>query len=349
MLMRSADRHRPPTIYDVAETAGVSHTTVSRAVNGEGGMTEETRRRVLEVVARVGYEPNTAARVLAGRIRPRLAAVVEEGAWSPQTAHMLGSVARAAQRRGYALTIVGVDPSDPRSRSDAADRLGEPGIAGAVLLMADVPPHEQLGEAPSSSPRVSLSATASGAVGSVGADPVTAAELAVDHLLRLGHRSIGYVVAEGEGSTTATRFDPVGAALAARGLSSGEPVHTRSTAQAGFRLGRDEGALTGCTALIAPTASFALGAVRGLRERGIRVPADVSIVSLEDHVDAAHYPPPLTAVSTPVDELAQLAVSILLRAAGDAQSEPDPVPRTRLVVRATTGPPVTGHRHRAAS
>lgn len=79
MLMRSADRHRPPTIYDVAETAGVSHTTVSRAVNGEGGMTEETRRRVLEVVARVGYEPNTAARVLAGRIRPRLAAVVEEG------------------------------------------------------------------------------------------------------------------------------------------------------------------------------------------------------------------------------------------------------------------------------
>lgn len=290
-------RPRPPTVYDVALVAGVSHATVSRAVNGLDGMTAETRRRVLEIVADLGYEPNTSARGLAGRSPAQLAAVLV-GTGSPmRAAELLDRLTRAAGRRGYALTMVTVDPADERSVAAAAERLGEPGLEGMVFLIDDGPEARHLAGRLAGSRSVHLPVSGGQA----------AVVLAVGHLRALGHRAIVHI--------------PSGAA------------------DEGLRLARQGGLPADCTALVAPSASYALGFTRGLRRRGVRVPEDFSIVSLEDRMDAAHFAPPLTAISTDGVGSAEAAVDALLREMDSGES-PLPLAVTpRLELRASTAPP----------
>jgi DNA-binding LacI/PurR family transcriptional regulator len=308
-VRQTTARLRAPTIYDVAAAAGVSHATVSRAVNGQRGMTDETRHKVLEAVARAGYEPNLAARGLAGRVRSQLAVVVGSPS-SPGSARLVGAIGGAARRFDYALTIVGVEPADERSLAHAAERIGEPGVEGAILAIGERPV-EVLERLTASSPCVVLGSGATGAVRAVGVDGQEARMLAMEHLVHLGHRQIGCVRAEPQ----------------------------CSDADGGLLLGRGEALIAGYTALIVPTASFALGLIRGLQERGIRVPQDFSVVSLEDHPDAAHFPRPLTAISISLDELAQMAVSALVARIDGRSPGESPGVRARLVVRQTTAPP----------
>lgn len=319
-------RPHPPTIYDIARLAGVSHTTVSRAVNGQDGMTEATRRRVLEIAVRMGYEPNASARSLAGRVRPQLVALVAAEGWR-ESGLLVDAVAREAHRAGHALTIVDVDPADERSRASAAARIGEPGTAGIVLIAADPLARDRLS---------SLAETAHAAVPkavrhrmlALGVDMPARVAVAVGHLAWLGHRRIAVACA---GAAL-----PVDERHGVPGVRLRSIADAGADADAGFRLGQDAGALADCTALLAPTVSFALGAVRGLRTRGLRMPCDLSIVSLEDHADARHAAVPLTTVSSRTDELAAAAVARLL-AADDALASEVQV-RARLVVRQSTAP-----------
>jgi DNA-binding LacI/PurR family transcriptional regulator len=323
---------RGPTIYDVATAAGVSHTTVSRAVNGLDGMTAATRVRILELAARVGYEPHATARGLAGRTRPHLA-VVTVGGGSPMSARLADGVRRAAQRLGYAIALVGVDAADRRSVIGAAERVGEHGVRGSVVIMNDGFSAELVASLAAGSPSVVLSLLAGPLPQCVGADPAVAVALAADHLRELGHRDRAIV-----------RPD---AASRAAGELAAVPADAARSAASGLRLGRDATALRGCTGVIAPSVSFALGLIRGLGERGLRVPKDVSVVSLEDDPDAAYLAPPLTAVGVRTDHLTRRAVELLHRLIDPGAAEPAPDPQPRLVVRASTAPPrgsATGRR-----
>ena len=319
-------RHHPPTIYDIARIAGVSHTTVSRAVNGQDGMTEATRARVLEIALRMGYEPNASARTLAGRVRPQLVALVAAEGWR-ESGPLVDAVAREARRAGHALTIVDVDPADEHSRASAAARIGEPGTAGIVLIMADPLARQRLR---------SLAETTHAAVPkavrrrmlALGVDMPSRVAVAVEHLVGLGHRRVTLACAG-----AAAPFDERHGVPGVRLRSIAD---AGADADAGFRLGQDAEALADCTALLAPTVSFALGAVRGLQTRGVQMPCDLSIVSLEDHADARHAAVPLTTVSAPADELAADVVHRLL--AVDDELATEVQVRARLVARQSTGP-----------
>ena len=330
----SSVRSAPPgehslTLYDVAQTAGVSHTTVSRALNGQAGMTDETRRHVLEIIARLGYSPNISARVLAGGVRPQIAAVVAGGDSSPRSARLVEGVSRAGRRFGYAVTMLSVDPSDDRSREAAAERIGEQGIRGAVLILNEGFAAPTVGRLGASCPSVVLSELPDHAENALGADAAPVIALAADHLRELGHRSIA-LVSRHAGDSAA------GSEVAHGAAGSLVRVRAEATADGGLRVGQDPLALAECTALIAPTVSFAVGVVRGLRSRGVRVPEDFAVVSLEDHMDAAHVCPPLTAVATPVDELTRWAVAILHAAIEESEPPLGPHPIPRLVVREST-------------
>ncbi|MCH6231468.1 LacI family transcriptional regulator [Microbacterium sp. CFH 31415] len=328
-------RQHPPTIYDIARLAGVSHTTVSRAVNGQDGMTEATRRRVLEIAGRMGYERNASARTLAGRVRPQLVALVAAEGWR-ESGLLVDAVARQAHRAGLALTIVDVDPADERSRASAAARIGEPGTAGIVLIAADPLSRERLR---------SLAETTHAEVPKAGrnrmlalaADSPARVAVAVEHLAGLGHRRIALA-----GADTARPVDHACGVPGVRGVRLRSIAGAGVDADAGFRLGQNAGAFADCTALLAPTVSFALGAVRGLRLRGVRVPWDLSIVSLEDHADARHAAVPLTTVSSRRDDLAATVVARLLAAHDELASEVQV--RARLVARQSTAPVHDGAR-----
>lgn len=315
-------RPRAPTIYDVAATAGVSHTTVSRAVNGGDGITDDTRRRILEIVERVGYEPNSSARVLAGRLRPQIAAVVPRGADARSAAALVGALVRAARTRDHALTIVGVEPSDERSLAAAAERIGEPGIRGTVVVAAA--PGPRLLEVVHGARHVVLGGPGS-ADGTPGAGVAQA--LALAHLAGLGHRVVACVAAP-DVRVSADR----------RGLTL-VPFGASATAEAAFQAARGAALPPGCTAVLSPTVSFAAGFLAGLRGRGIRVPDDVSIVSLEDHADAAHLSPALTAVGEGAEDVAHRAVTTLIDVieSGSVLSRAVSA-EPRLRVRASTGP-----------
>lgn len=330
-------RRRPPTLYDVAAVAAVSHTTVARVVHGDSGMTDETRRRVREVLTRLGYEPNISARVLAGGIAPQIAIVV--GSDSPADRALLVGAVRAARSLGYAAGSMNVDFADERSFDGAVSQVNEPGIAGALLIVGADSPVDRIGLLRSSKPTVAIAATDVDGVPTVGSDARIAVETAVAHLCALGHRSVtlvtgpvGSVGAESHGAaigSTITVRDPRMRALTCDGVTS----------DAGFRLGQDAAVLNGSTAVLAPNASFALGLIRGLEMRGLRVPRDVSVISLEDAPEAPHFLPPLTSVAAAVDDLAETAVAHLRSL---IVGPPSPLPRrARPVVRLrqTTGPP----------
>lgn len=328
----TATRERAPTIYDVAKTAGVSHTTVSRALNDQEGMTDQTRRRVLEIAARVGYERNASARVLAGRASRQLAAVVVGEGGSLRSAQLVEAVVRAARHLGYAVTMVHVDPSDERTRAAAANRIGEQGIAGAVLVLDDGLPAERMQGIMAVAPCVLIDPLAVVVGRLAGPDRVAGIALAADHLRGLGHRRIAIAVPPPDGSGAG--LEPP---CADARMPSLVPLAGGTSADAGWALARDADSLAGCTGLISPTVSFALGAVQALGARGVRVPEDFSVLSLEDHPDAAHLAPPLTAVSVPLEEVARHAVATLHGLIHPAAAPPtDLLLRPLLTVRAST-------------
>jgi DNA-binding LacI/PurR family transcriptional regulator len=329
-------RPRAPTIYDVAGIAGVSHTTVSRAVNDGGGMTAETRRRILEIAADIGYEPNPSARVLAGRIRSQLAAVVVRGDESRSSGPLIEGLVRAARAHGCALTIVGVEPADERSVAAAAERIGEPGIRGVLLLGASGA-IQGLG-AVAAVPHVVVTGAAGRSAGGRASGSLPAASIALTYLRGLGHRVIARVAAaDGGAIPDAAELGAVASDLEVVALPAA------STAEAGFRAATARALPDRCTALLAPTVSFAAGFASGSRARGIRIPNDLSVVVLEDHPDAAHLAPSLTAVSAENDELAHQAVAALL----DVTDGNGPLRAVRaaprLVVRDSTGPVRESH------
>lgn len=326
-------RLRAPTIYDIARSAGVSHTTVSRAVNGGDGMTDETRRRILEIAATAGYEPNTSARVLAGRVRPQLAAVIA-GADDPlRSAALVDAVAREARRCGYALTIVGVDPDDARSLAAVAERVHEPGIRGTILIDTGGAEGAGVAVALGGSPHVRVDDEALDRMPRPIPPVAEVVALAAKHLTALGHRSIVRVVSSPDRDPGGQDAHRAGRQhLLAR-------VWEGATADAGFAFAEAGVLPADCTAVIAPTVSFALGFSSGLRARGIRIPHDLSVVALEERADAAHVTPPLTTVTVDAGELARRAVAALLDLIGGATSSPDVRACPRLVARNSTGPP----------
>lgn len=325
-------RLRAPTIYDIARSAGVSHTTVSRAVNGGDGMTDETRRRILAIAANAGYEPNMSARVLAGRVRPQFAAVIAGSGAPLRSAALVDAVAREARRCGYALTIVGVDPDDARSLAAVAERVHEPGIRGTILIGTGRAEDAGVTGALAGSPYVCADDEALDRMPRPTSPVPKVVALAAEHLRALGHRSIVRVVSPERDPGGQDAHREVREHLLAR-------VWEGATADAGLAFA-EAGVLPGdCTAVIAPTVSFALGFSSGLRARGIRIPHDLSVVALEEHADAAHVCPPLTTVAVDAGELARRAVAALLDLIGGATSSPDVRACPRIVARNSTGPP----------
>jgi len=334
---------RDVTLRDVAERAGVSSRTVSNVVNGYAPVSEATRQRVQKAVDELGYRPNVLARNLASGRSGQIAVVVPY-LDTPYFAELLQGIIRAARVQGYNVLI---DQTDGDAEHEKTFLTG-----GSQQLLFDGVIFSPLGLGQSdlsardpSIPLVVLGERVSdGGFDHVGIDDVAASREAVEHLLALGRRRVAAIGDQPYRTGEAAQLRTRGFRLAHE--RAGLPVHEELVVSTP-RFNRSDGA-TAMARLLdlpePPDAVFcysdlvALGAMRTLTARGLRVPEDVAIVGYDDIEDGAYANPPVTTISPDKKMIAETAVERLLKRI----NSPTPVPGLeiraphRLVLREST-------------
>ncbi len=299
---------RPATLADVAREAGVSAATVSRVLNSKLAIpiTPETEQRIREAAERLMYRPNALARALATRHTYTVALFTREMT-DPHFAQMLPPVEEALRTRGYRLAVC----------SDTEGMLTEGRVDGAILLADPTGDEQGFGRLPI--PTVFVWSARVPLPNCVTWDDVAGAALAVGHLASHGHRAIvGLFGDYPETDKVADKVAGYRAAMATvagstslewRGSLSSDQFEngyllTRRALQAG----------RSWTAIFARNDYLALGAARALREAGIAIPGDVSVVGYNDTVLARVADPPLSSILTPIAEAGALAAARLVEA-----------------------------------
>jgi DNA-binding LacI/PurR family transcriptional regulator len=326
---------------DVARLAGVSHQTVSRVLNNHPSVRDETRERVLRAIRQLDYRPNALARGLAGR-RLSVIGVVSFDTILYGPAATLLAVERAARHAGYGITIVTLEELDPVSVADAVNRLAEQAVAGVVIIAPLLTAAAAVNRLPTGVPAVLVESDAAGNLPTFSVDQVAGARLAVEYLLALGHETVWHVSGPRDWLEARDRVDGWRQVLEAAGRLVPPAVGGDWSPRSGYEAGNRLAERSDVTAVFCANDQQALGMLRALGERGVRVPEDVSVVGFDDIPEAEYLSPPLTTVRQDFDEVGRRCLAALLDLL-DAGGTPVPVSQPRvpptLVVRASTAAP----------
>ena len=336
---------RPPAMSDVAVVAGVSHQTVSRVLNGHPSVRPETRQRVLDAIARLGYRRNTAARALVTR-RTGTIGVVSSGSALFGPTSTLIAVEVAARDAGFFVSVATVARWDAQGVHGVLEHLMAQGVEGVVVIAAhdDAVDAVQEFDAPVPVVMVGPMDLPDGPP-SIAVDQYAGARLATRHLLDLGHSDVVHLAGPQDWLDARSRVRGWRDELAAAGVRPGAQITGDWTAGRGYDVGRDLVRQGVPSAVFAANDQLALGLLRAFAEAGVRVPHDVSVVGFDDVDGSAHFFPPLTTVRQEFGELGRRCLELLLGAltgtsvaseGGMALVEPE------LVVRGSTGPPRPG-------
>ena len=338
-----------PRIADVAREAGVSKTAVSFAFNRPDRLSSETADRIRVIADQLGYSPHPVARMLTQRrtmtigvLTPQALSVVFS---NPFFGAFTEGVATIAEGSGYALRFI--SPLDG-SLARAMNRAIVDGVV-AVGLSGDHPEVEEIRRA--GVPIVLVDSTALADHDSIEVDDATGARAAGEHLITLGHRAIAVIGVEPAiasrtvepGSVTGRRLDGYRAAFAVIRVDIPDDhivLGPASIAGGISAVDRLWAAGVRPTAVLAMSDAMAIGAMHALRERGLTIPGDVSVVGFDDIDLAAHVDPPLTTVHQPIRQKGEEAVRLLLTVVGGRRRATPEHRRieTRLIVRASSGP-----------
>ncbi|WP_189056085.1 LacI family DNA-binding transcriptional regulator [Longimycelium tulufanense] len=325
---------------DVARRAGVSRALVSLVMRGSPKVSEQRRTAVLRAARELGYRPHVMARSLASRTSTVLGVMVSD-LHNPFFAEIVDGLDAVARAEDFEL-IINTGSRSPARERRALNSLLSFRPAG-VALLGPVVSAAEIGLAAQQVPIVLVAArpTRLSNVDIVNDDGEAGAELAVDHLVSLGHNKIVHLDGGG-GSQAGTRRRGYLKAMRRHGL---EPVVLRSeyTDAAGAKAVREllaehDGDLP--TALVAANDYNAVGAISALEEAGLRVPEEVSVVGYDNTSLAALRHLSLTTVDQPRTEMGRLAAEALVQRIRGQRSEPvHQLLHPSLVVRSTTAHP----------
>jgi len=326
-----------PTIRDVAKRAGVAPITVSRVVNGSGCVSQATRARVERAIADLGYVPNTLARSLRSRQTQTLALVLTDIA-NPFWTTVARGVEDAASDAGYTVILCNTDESEVE-QGRYLRVLAQKQVDGILLVPARSTTEPVAFLRRQGTPVVVLDRRVpDGQVDVVRCDSTGGAYRLVRLLLARGHRRVALLGGPRGVSTADDRVAGYRRALAERGLDvDGAPVYRGSFTQAsGYEMTRRALAATPRpTALFAANNFIAIGAIRALRDAGLRVPEDVALVAFDDLPPALVIDPFLTVAAQPAYEMGRRATELLLaRLSGEApEAHQEIVLPTQVIVR----------------
>ncbi|MET0297357.1 MAG: LacI family DNA-binding transcriptional regulator [Microbacterium sp.] len=334
----SAAPGKPATIYDVAKLAGVSHQTVSRHLRGLAGIRPETRERVVRALEQLDYRPNLTARNLATSRSHRVGVLTHEiGEVGPS--RILQGAGAGARDAGYLLDIVSLEGDDPAAAQEALSLIARQDIAGLLVFTSTDAMTRALRETPVRVPTI-IEVEDDDAVAD---HPETwnyrGLRVAVDHLVSLGHRRFFHIAGPPGWVSARNRILSYERALASHGLASLGSTSGDWSAASGYRAAQTVPFDAGVTAIVVANDQMALGTLRALTERGIRVPEDVSITGFDDTPESAFYSPPLTTVHGDFDLQGRAVFARLLRLIESGVPDESVRAPARLVLRGSTASP----------
>ena len=336
---------RAPRLIDVAETAGVSIATASRALAGTNGVSEAMAERVRKIAAELGYVANAHARSLASGASSSVGLIVHE-IGDPYFTEIASGVLGLAAERALAVQIChsGRDPRIELAqiRSLVANRTGSIIVAGSghtdPAVEADA--RAELARFQADGGRVAMIGRHHVAADAVLPDNHEGGRAIAEHVLSLGHRRIGIASGSQDLTTVADRLAGIQEALAAGKGRTTKPlvVEADFTREGGMVAAREIlDAAPDTTAILALNDAMAIGVLAVLRERGLACPGDVSVCGFDDVAVAADLGPSLTTIRLPMEELGRIALGMTLQPVAAR-------PRKKhtgheLVVRDSTAPP----------
>ncbi|WP_418275346.1 LacI family DNA-binding transcriptional regulator [Isoptericola jiangsuensis] len=338
-------RRVAPRLLDVAERAGVSLATASRALSGSEGVSQVLAEHVRSVAEEMGYVANPHARTLAGGTTSVAGLLVYE-VGDPYFAEIANGVVGVAAKHGWSVQV---GHTERRASAEAvqirlmrAQRVGVIVMAGSGYVdpAMEAETARELRTYEEGGGRVVVVGRHHLPADAVLPDNVGGGQAVAEHLLDLGHRHLAVAAGPEHLTTTDDRLSGIRAALAAAGLDPAglAVVHASFTREGGRdAVRRILAEHPATTAILALNDAMATGVVSALRERGISVPQDVSVTGFDDIQVAQDLAPALTTVRLPMSEMGSAALELALR-------PPAARPRRRrlgseLVVRDSTAAP----------
>lgn len=337
----SAAMKRIPTIKDVAKKAGVTHTTVSRVIHNDPRISEPTRQRVLKAIEAVGYEPNLVARGLVRRHTQLIALITPELA--PYVLPIVRSVAESCARCHYAAVLFPTNTWQHEALSFehvARNWLVDGALVYNVVYHETVPPGV-LDMQARGLPFVFINKFLNDPrVNAAGVDNEYAVELAVEHLVGLGRKRLAIIYGNPSSVDGAERLHAFQKSLHRRklplpkkrmacGYWYEDPAY-QETLKMLESPDRPDG-------IFCANDTMAIGALRAIREKNLRVPQDVAVVGFDDLEAARYVSPPLTTIRPPLFEAGAEAFSLLMDILKNPRQPPRQIKlRSELIVRGST-------------
>lgn len=326
------------TIHDVAKAAGVSVSTVSKAVNGRYGIADATVQRVLDAVKQLGYESSLVASSMRARRTGVIGVLLAD--FEPFSAEILKGVGSAVHDTAFDLLaysgshLGAGDGWERRSLSRLSGTLIDAAImvtptvvsAGTEIPVVAIDPHTGRADLPT-----------------VESDSFGGALTATRHLIELGHRRIGFLAGRPDLRSAGLRDAGYRRALSDAGI----PLDPSLVGVGRYELDvTRESARIMLSAESRPTAIFAANDLSAIavidvaHELGLRVPDDLSVIGFDDVPEATRRALPLTTIQQPMRRLGAVAADMVFTLlSGQEVDEMHVILPTRLVVRATTAPP----------
>lgn len=305
----------PLTLEDIAKIAGVSRATVSRVINGSARVREDTRARVLEILQQNNFQPNIAARSLAAGRTNVIGLVIPAGVAAifadPYFPLLIQGVSSVCNARDYSVMLWLAEPEFERRMIRKILHSGLlDGVVVSSMLMKD-PIVQALHD--SKKPFILIGRHPQLDVNYLDVDNVAGGYDATLHLLRLGHKRVATITGPRDMIAGNDRFQGYCLALEERGVDfRAELVVEGDFSEAGGYAATRRLLPARPTAIFIASDRMAEGALRALREAGLRVPQDVAIVGYDDMPNAATMMPPLTTIRQPINQMGALAVGALI-------------------------------------
>ena len=327
------------TIYDIARLAGVSPSTVSRALTTPGRISARTEAKIRAAAAELNYRVNPFARALPTG-RTKLIALTIADITNPVFFDVVRGAEQVASENGYTLVLAESQESSARESATLERIL--PMVDGVIMATTRIG-DEEIQAINEFKPVVLVNRHVTG-VADVVPDIETGISEAVAHLAKLGHKHIAYLSGPKASWMNNARWSVLMAEALAAGLTVVEIGPNAPTLATG-RDSLDRIKAAGVSAVVTYNDLMAIGLLRQAQEAGVRVPQELSIVGFDNSFGSDFTTPPLTTIGQPLAELGSQALGQMLAIldggdeAPDAQKSAPDLMRTKLIVRGSTAAP----------